>query len=85
MTAPKLNRLGHLVLRVRDLDRSVDFYTSVLGLEVQSRYPQITFLSSPGAGELSHELGLLAIGDDAPGPDAERVGLYHFAWAIGSV
>ena len=85
MTAPRLARLGHLVLRVRDIDRSLDFYKSVLGLEMQSSYPQIAFLSSPGAGELSHELGLLSIGGDAPAPDPERVGLYHFAWAVGSV
>ena len=37
MVKPK--QLGHLVLGVRDLDRSERFYTEVLGLEVTSKIP----------------------------------------------
>ncbi len=35
MVTPK--QLGHLVLRVRDLDRSEQFYTEVLGLHVTNK------------------------------------------------
>ena len=64
MVKPK--QLGHLVLRVRDLDRSEQFYTEVLGLEVTEKRPgAMVFLS---AGEASHELALISVGPDAPGP-----------------
>ena len=81
MVRPK--RLGHLVLRVRDLDRSEQFYTDVLGLEVTSKLEgRMVFLSA--AGDASHELALMSVGAGAPGPEASRVGLYHFAWEMGS-
>ena len=34
--------------------------------------------------EASHELALMSVGPDAPGPDPSRVGLYHFAWEMES-
>ena len=81
MTRPK--RLGHLVLRVRELERSEQFYTDTLGLEVTGRIPdRMVFM---GAGpHSSHELALVAVGPDAPGPEKDRVGLYHFAWEMES-
>ncbi|MCH8206733.1 MAG: VOC family protein [Chloroflexi bacterium] len=78
----KPKQLGHIVLRVRDLDRSERFYADVLGLQVTTRMPgAMVFLS---AGEASHELALMPVGPDAPGPDPSRVGLYHFAWEMES-
>ena len=81
MVRPK--RLGHLVLRVRDLDRSERFCTDVLGLEVTSKLGgRMVFMSA--SGDASHELALMSIGADAQGPEASRVGLYHFAWEMES-
>lgn len=80
MVKPK--QLGHLVLRVRDLSRSEQFYTEVLGLRVTTTIPgRMVFLA---AGEASHELALMSVGPDAPGPEQDRVGLYHFAWEMES-
>ena len=80
MVRPK--QLGHIVLRVRDMERSEQFYTGVLGLEVTGRIDdRMVFMT---AGELSHELALTSVGADAPGPEKDRVGLYHFAWEMGS-
>jgi len=81
MVKPK--QLGHLVLRVRDLDRSEAFYTDVLGLEVTGRIPN-TMVFMRALGESSHELVLTSVGSDAPGPEQDRVGLYHFAWEMDS-
>ena len=68
---------------MRDLARSEEFYADVLGLSVTSRLEdRMVFLSA--AGDSSHELALTAVGDDAPGPDANRVGMYHFAWEMES-
>ena len=85
MGTPQLQHLAHLVLRVRDLERSVDFYQRVLGLELTSRVgKRMAFLTTPGSAK-SHELGLLGLGEELPDPDNNRVGLYHFAWELGSL
>ena len=79
----KPRQLGHIVLRVRDLDRSKQFYTDVLGLEVTAqREGRMVFMSA--GDEASHELALMPVGPDAPGPEPDRVGLYHFAWQMDS-
>ena len=65
-------QLGHLALRVRNVDRAVQFYAEVLGLTVKSRTHGIAFL---GAREdASHELALFPLSEDAPGPEEGRVG-----------
>ena len=81
MVRPK--QLGHLVIRVRDLERSEAFYTGVLGLEVTNKRPgKMVFMSA--GGDSSHELALVPVAADAPGPEQTRVGLYHFAWEMES-
>lgn len=81
MVTPK--QLGHLVLRVRDVEASEKWYQDILGLHTTTkREGQMVFMS---AGEdASHELALMNLGPDAPGPEANRVGLYHFAWEMNS-
>jgi catechol-2,3-dioxygenase len=75
-------QLGHIALRVRDLERSVQFYRDVLGLELKSQQPTVAFLGiRPDA---SHEVALFQLGPDAPGPEADRVGMYHMAWEMPS-
>ncbi len=82
MVTPK--QLGHLVIRVRDLEKSERFYKEVLGLRVTNKRPgQMIFMSADEG--VSHELALVPVGDDAPGPEASRVGLYHFAWEMQSL
>ena len=81
MVKPK--QLGHLVLRVRDLDRCEQFYTDVLGLSVTNKRPgRMVFMSAGDTA--SHELALMPAGPDAPGLEQGRVGLYHFAWEMDS-
>ncbi len=80
MIKPRM--LGHLVIRVRDAQRSEDFYTKILGLEVRNRIrggKMRFFTSNP---EIDHELAVAEIGDEAVGPVAEYVGLYHMAWEL---
>ena len=71
-------RIGHVHLRVADLDRAIDFYSGVLGFELQQRYgPQAAFLS---AGGYHHHLGLNTW-DSLGGTAAPKghTGLYHTA------
>ena len=75
-------QLGHANIRVRDVERSIKFYTEVLGLEVTHRRGNnIVFLS---ANNLSHELAISPLGLDALGPDTRQVGLNHLAWQMAS-
>ena len=36
-------QLGHVALRVRDLDRAVTFYRDVMGLTLRSKHDQVAF------------------------------------------
>jgi catechol 2,3-dioxygenase len=71
-------RIGHVHLKVADLDRSLAFYQGVLGFELTQRMGrQAAFLS---AGGYHHHLGLNtweSRGGSAPAPGT--TGLYHVA------
>ena len=51
--APK--QLGHLVVKVQDLERAEDFYTRILGLTVTAKFDGHAVFMSANT-ELSHEL-----------------------------
>ena len=70
--------IGHVVLKVRDLDRSLAFYRDLLGFRVSGEMSNVMiFLSA--TGESHHDLALLRVGDQAPSPVPTAVGLYHVA------
>ena len=71
-------RIGHVHLKVADLERSLVFYRDVLGFEITQRFgPQAAFLS---AGGYHHHIGLNtweSAGGSPPPPGS--TGLYHVA------
>jgi len=71
-------RIGHVHLRVSDLDRALAFYHGVLGFQVMTRFgDQAAFLS---AGGYHHHIGLNtweSLGGQPPAPGT--TGLYHLA------
>ena len=71
-------RIGHVHLKVSDLDRAVRFYRDVLGFEVQQYYgSQAAFLS---AGGYHHHIGLNTWeSQGGPPPAPGTTGLYHIA------
>lgn len=71
--------LGHVHLRVSDLERSVAFYRDIIGLEVQARYGTgAAFLSGRG---YHHHLGLNTWESAGAGPGPKgHPGLYHSAF-----
>src|ERR1700730_3062254 len=71
-------RIGHVHLKVADLQRALDFYCGVLGFELTQRYgEEAAFVS---AGGYHHHIGLNTW-ESRGGSPAPKVttGLYHFA------
>lgn len=72
--------IGHVHLKVRSLQRSIEFYREFLGLQVTEQVGEgFAFLS---AGELHHEIALQEVGENAPLPRRHEVGLYHVAFEV---
>ena len=78
-----IHRLNHAVLYVRDVEKSVAFYSGVLGFTQKAGFPGAAFLQAPGSTN-DHDLGLFQVGADAGPTTAGRgsVGLYHLAWEV---
>lgn len=76
---PPETRIGHVHLKVSDLDRALEFYRDLLGFELTTMYgDQAAFLS---AGGYHHHIGLNTwhSKDGAPAPQSSP-GLYHTAF-----
>ena len=78
-----LTRLQHLVLWVANVERSVRFYSDVLGFEVKTQSPAAAFLKIPGTAD-DHHLGLFEQTGVAH-PDERVARMYHSAWEVGDI
>lgn len=76
----EIKELGHVVLYVRDLERSADFYGKILGFREIARRTGLALFSS---GRTHHELLLIEVGGDAPREKSFEPGLYHIGFKIG--
>lgn len=77
-TVPAQTRIGHVHLKVSDLDRSLKFYKDLLGFELVTMYgDQAAFIS---AGGYHHHIGLNTWHSKGMPPAPVRAaGLYHTA------
>lgn len=75
---PAGTRIGHVHLKVADLERSLAFYCGLLGFQLTQRYgPSAAFIS---AGGYHHHIGLNTwYSKDAPPAPERSVGLFHTA------
>ncbi|HLU92730.1 MAG TPA: VOC family protein [Membranihabitans sp.] len=75
---PAQTRIGHVHLKVANLERSLEFYRDLLGFEVTQYYgSQAAFIS---AGGYHHHIGLNTWhSKDMPPAARNNVGLYHTA------
>jgi catechol 2,3-dioxygenase len=76
---PPETRVGHVHLKVSDLDRAMAFYSGVLGFHVVQRYgADAVFLA---AGDYHHHIGLNTWeSKGGTRPPAGTTGLYHTAF-----
>jgi catechol-2,3-dioxygenase len=80
-----IRRLNHAVLYVRNVDVSVEFYTTVLGFSVVQRMGASAAFLRAADSQNHHDLGLFAVGEAAPQPARGSVGLYHLAWEVPAI
>lgn len=73
--------IGHVHLKVRNLNRSEYFYSRLLGATRTERLGNHYSFLSMGAAH--HEIALQEIGSDAKQPSMEMLGLYHTAFEVG--
>jgi catechol-2,3-dioxygenase len=80
----QVQALGHVVLKVRDLQRAEDFYKGLLGMPVVLRIsePRMAFFAFEASGN-HHDFALMEVGSGAISPDNAATGLAHVAFKVG--
>ena len=78
----KTERIGHVVLKVRNLERSRTFYTEVLGMDVMMEIPAIPGVFLATNRRDHHEIALFEVGSAAEDLRARQVGLAHIAFRL---
>jgi catechol 2,3-dioxygenase len=79
----EVKELGHIVLYVKDLERSRLFYRDILGWKEIAAHRSV--MAAFSTGRTHHELLLIQAGAQAePLSRGSRIGLYHFGLKIGT-
>lgn len=79
-----ITKIGHLVLKVQDLERSVAFYTQILGFKVSDAYPDTMISGRMVFMRCNADHHGLALIGGAAG-DAENVELHHLAFEVATI
>ncbi len=79
----KISQLGHVVLRVTDLERAERFYNGLLGLPIVTHFDQdglkMTFFTLGN----HHDFAVLEVSGEGSSAAESAVGLHHVAFKIG--
>jgi len=77
----KIQALGHVVLKVRDLDRAQAFYGDFLGMPLATRWEEnrMCFFTLGN----HHDFAIAEVGADAPQAPNNAPGLAHVAFKVG--
>jgi len=78
----RIQELGHVVVKVRDVQRAEQFYAKTLGIPVAGRtahpVPMVFFTLGH-----HHDFAVMELGRDGPSPDRNTAGLAHVAFKVG--
>src|ERR1041384_1477071 len=77
-----IQRVGHVVLKMRDLEKAKSFYQGVLGMKIGAESERGIFFRF---GDYHHDIAVFKTGDDADLPKANQVGLVHVALVTDGV
>ena len=77
-----IQRVGHVVLKMRDLEKAKAFYQGVLGMKIGAESERGIFFRF---GDYHHDIAVFKTSDDADLPKANQVGLVHVALVTDGV
>lgn len=77
-----IQRVGHVVLKVRDLEVAKEFYTGALGMQIASESDRAIFFRF---GTYHHDLAVFKVTEEADPPKEDQVGLLHVALVADSL
>ncbi len=70
-------KLGHVVLKMRDLEKAKEFYRDILGLKITEEREDVGVFFR--FEDYHHDIAVFKVGDDAAPPEQNQVGLSHLA------
>src|ERR1700687_472690 len=77
-----IQRVGHVVIKMRDLEKAKQFYVGVLGMKIAEEAPFGVFFRF---GNYHHDIAVFKTSPDADLPKKDQVGLVHIALVTDSV
>lgn len=80
----KIKRVGHLVLKVKELERSRKFFTEVLGFPQVGENDRGMLFFSTDVNENHHMLAIREGKPGAPMPDPEQIGMEHVSFEVAT-
>lgn len=78
-----IQRVGHVVLKMRDLEAARQFYGGVLGMKITDQ--QEDFGVFFRFDDYHHDIAVFKVGEDAAAPERNQVGLAHVALLADSL
>ncbi|MFD4351592.1 VOC family protein [Nocardia sp. NPDC058518] len=76
-----IKRVGHVVVKMRDLEAAKRFYGGILGMTISSESDIAIFFRF---ADYHHDIGVFKVPEDAGSPQDGQVGLLHFALVVDS-
>ncbi len=77
-----IERVGHVVLKMRDLDEAKRFYNGVLGMKIADERADMGVFFR--FNDYHHDIAVFKVGEDAAAPERNQVGLAHVAMIADS-
>ncbi len=80
----RIRRVGHLVLRVKDVERSKRFFSEILNLPVVAQNERGMVFFSSDVEDNHHMLAIVQGKEGATMPSTEHVGMQHVSFELGN-